>query len=293
MVTAARTLAQVSEADLLRRDLPVLRRPRRPGSSGRVTTPPSSRRAARWWPPPTRWCAAGTGSTSGPPRPTWRPRLLTQNLADVAAMGAVPTALLVSLVADPQTPVQWAVDFARTLGRLAPRVVGRGGRGRPVVGACRRADGLDRRRWATWAAGRRCCAAAPGPATRSRSAAPSAARPPVWPCSRPVRPRRRGRRRHAAPSAWPTTCGRPRAVDGGPARRGRRRHGDDRPLRRAAARRRTASRRASGVRLALDSAAAADRTTTSRSSSDGGGRPALRVRARGRRGAQPARDVRR
>ncbi len=38
-----------------------------------------------------------------------------QNLADVAAMGAVPTALLVSLVAPPSTPVAWAEGFARGL----------------------------------------------------------------------------------------------------------------------------------------------------------------------------------
>ncbi len=38
-----------------------------------------------------------------------------QNLADVAAMGAVPTALLVSLVAPPSTPVAWAEGLARGL----------------------------------------------------------------------------------------------------------------------------------------------------------------------------------
>ncbi len=46
-------------------------------------------------------------------------KLLTQNLADVAAMGATPTAVLVSLVADPQTPAQWALEFARSLGERA------------------------------------------------------------------------------------------------------------------------------------------------------------------------------
>ncbi len=38
-----------------------------------------------------------------------------QNLADVAAMGAVPTALLVSLVAPASTPVSWVEGFARGL----------------------------------------------------------------------------------------------------------------------------------------------------------------------------------
>lgn len=38
-----------------------------------------------------------------------------QNLADVAAVGAVPTALLVSVVAPPQTRVGWLEDLARGL----------------------------------------------------------------------------------------------------------------------------------------------------------------------------------
>ncbi len=46
-------------------------------------------------------------------------KLLTQNLADVAAMGARSTAILVTLVADPATPVEWVVEFARTLGAQA------------------------------------------------------------------------------------------------------------------------------------------------------------------------------
>ncbi len=38
-----------------------------------------------------------------------------QNLADIAAMGAVPTSLLVSLVAPGDLPVEWALDLARGL----------------------------------------------------------------------------------------------------------------------------------------------------------------------------------
>ncbi|MFI7482911.1 thiamine-phosphate kinase [Kocuria sp. M1R5S2] len=38
-----------------------------------------------------------------------------QNLADVAAMGAVPTAVVVSLTLPPGTPVTWPEDFARGL----------------------------------------------------------------------------------------------------------------------------------------------------------------------------------
>ena len=46
-------------------------------------------------------------------------KLLTQNLADVAAMGGVGTSILVTLVADPATPAAWARDFARSIGERA------------------------------------------------------------------------------------------------------------------------------------------------------------------------------
>ncbi|KAA9395768.1 thiamine-phosphate kinase [Kocuria coralli] len=39
----------------------------------------------------------------------------TQNLADAAAMGAVPSSLVVSLALPPATPVRWVEDFARGL----------------------------------------------------------------------------------------------------------------------------------------------------------------------------------
>ena len=39
-------------------------------------------------------------------------KVVAQNLADVAAMGAVPTALLVALMADPDTEVAWCVELA-------------------------------------------------------------------------------------------------------------------------------------------------------------------------------------
>lgn len=55
-------------------------------------------------------------------------KIAAQNLADVAAMGAVPTALLVSLVADPELEVAWAVDLARGISSLAEQA------GAPVVG---------------------------------------------------------------------------------------------------------------------------------------------------------------
>jgi thiamine-monophosphate kinase len=55
-------------------------------------------------------------------------KVATQNLADVAAMGAEPTALLVSLVADPDLEVEWAVDLARGIASVAAQA------GAPVVG---------------------------------------------------------------------------------------------------------------------------------------------------------------
>lgn len=55
-------------------------------------------------------------------------KVATQNLADVAAMGAEPTGLLVSLVADPDLDVQWAVDLARGIAAVASQADA------PVVG---------------------------------------------------------------------------------------------------------------------------------------------------------------
>ncbi len=46
-------------------------------------------------------------------------KVAAQNLADIAAMGAVPTALLVSLAADPELEVAWAVDLAHGIASLA------------------------------------------------------------------------------------------------------------------------------------------------------------------------------
>ncbi|WP_123304968.1 thiamine-phosphate kinase [Bogoriella caseilytica] len=49
-------------------------------------------------------------------------RAAAQNLADVAAMGAVPTSLVISLVLPPQTPVAWVQGFARGLAQLCEPV---------------------------------------------------------------------------------------------------------------------------------------------------------------------------
>ena len=43
-------------------------------------------------------------------------KVVVQNLADVAAMGAVPTGVLLTLVADPQLSLEWVLDHAAGLG---------------------------------------------------------------------------------------------------------------------------------------------------------------------------------
>jgi thiamine-monophosphate kinase len=46
-------------------------------------------------------------------------KVVAQNLADVAAMGAAPTALLVALMADPETPVDWCTGLADGIAQAA------------------------------------------------------------------------------------------------------------------------------------------------------------------------------
>ena len=46
-------------------------------------------------------------------------KVVAQNLADVAAMGAAPTALLVALMADPATPVDWCLGLADGIAEAA------------------------------------------------------------------------------------------------------------------------------------------------------------------------------
>lgn len=48
-------------------------------------------------------------------------KAVTQNLADIAAMGAVPTSLLCTLILDPDTPVDWVERFAAALGMQSRR----------------------------------------------------------------------------------------------------------------------------------------------------------------------------
>lgn len=46
-------------------------------------------------------------------------KVVVQNLADVAAMGARPTGLVVALAADPATPLTWAIGLAEGIGAAA------------------------------------------------------------------------------------------------------------------------------------------------------------------------------
>jgi thiamine-monophosphate kinase len=120
MITEAQTLGEVSEEGLLRTIFPFFTL--QPGllvgpgddaavlaTSGRVVATTDSMVRGRDW--LDEWStAADVGA-----------KLLTQNLADVAAMGGTPTAVLVTLMADPATPVHWARDFARSIGDGAAR----------------------------------------------------------------------------------------------------------------------------------------------------------------------------
>ncbi|WP_457253377.1 thiamine-phosphate kinase [Pedococcus sp. P5_B7] len=118
MVTSARTLADVSESELLREIFPFFPPSAAlsvgPGDDAAVlrtgpatvATTDSMVRGRDWL---DEWSTPGDVAT----------KVLTQNLADVAAMGATSTAILVSLVAETATPLGWAVEFARVLGERA------------------------------------------------------------------------------------------------------------------------------------------------------------------------------
>ena len=118
MVTAARTLADVSESELLREIFPFFPSSAAlsvgPGDDAAVlltgattvATTDSMVRGRDWL---DEWSTPGDVAT----------KVLTQNLADIAAMGATSSAILVSLVAEPATSLDWAVDFARVLGERA------------------------------------------------------------------------------------------------------------------------------------------------------------------------------
>ena len=175
---------------------------RRRARSGRATTP-------RWSPlpaaacsrRPTRWCGGrdwrdewSTGADVGA-------KAVAQNLADVAAMGGVPTGAA-------GHPGGRAGDQPGLGGGLRPGARARR-RGRP--GSRSSAVTCPRRRrapwscrsprWATWTAGARCCARGRGPGTSSRWPAAWGARRPGWLLLQ------RGRQAGRGPvPAWTTTA---------------------------------------------------------------------------------------
>lgn len=55
-------------------------------------------------------------------------KVVAQNLADIAAMGAIPTGLLLALAADPETELDWVLDLARGIAEAA------GAAGTPILG---------------------------------------------------------------------------------------------------------------------------------------------------------------
>ena len=55
-------------------------------------------------------------------------KAVAQNIADIAAMGGVPSGLLVTVIADPRTPLAWVRDFTAGLAQAAR------GAGVPVLG---------------------------------------------------------------------------------------------------------------------------------------------------------------
>lgn len=110
-----RTLADVGESGLLREIFPLLPRGTStllgPGDDTAVLAAPDGRVIAT-----TDVLVEGRDF-----RRDWSSpqdvgvKAAAQNLADVAAMGAVPTALLVGLVAPPELPVAWAVGLSEGL----------------------------------------------------------------------------------------------------------------------------------------------------------------------------------
>jgi thiamine-monophosphate kinase len=105
------------------------------------------------------------------------------NLADIAAMGATTTALLVGLACPGDTPTSWlegvAAGLAEECEPLGAAVVG----GDMVTAAAdRSAVVLSVTRWETSPGAHRCCARAPGRGTSSRWPGGSGGRLPGSPC---------------------------------------------------------------------------------------------------------------
>lgn len=119
------TVGELSESELLERVLPLLRRPADPGA-GQVLLGPGDDCAVVAAPDGRYVITTDTQVQDQDFRLVWAGGTVTtgydtgvkcaaQNLADVAAMGAVPSAAVVSLTLPPATPVSWPQDFARGL----------------------------------------------------------------------------------------------------------------------------------------------------------------------------------
>ena len=141
------TLADLSEAELLDEILPRLRgvgTPAGPGGPGGpsdadgvapgVLVPPGDDAAVVTAPSGSVVATTDTMVRGRDWRDDWSTgrdvgaKVVAQNVADVAAMGAVPTGLLVALAADPATPLAWAVELTCGIADAAASA------GVPVVG---------------------------------------------------------------------------------------------------------------------------------------------------------------
>ncbi len=121
------TVGELSEAELLDRVLPLLLRPAsRDRGADPVLVGPGDDCAVLAAPDGRYVITTDTQVQDQDFRLSWACGTVTtgydtgvkcaaQNLADVAAMGAVPTAAVVSLTLPPDTPVSWPLDFARGL----------------------------------------------------------------------------------------------------------------------------------------------------------------------------------
>ncbi|MFI7584691.1 thiamine-phosphate kinase [Kocuria sp. M1N1S27] len=119
------TVGELSEAELLERVLPLLLLPAA-GAAGQVLLGPGDDCAVVAAPDGRYVITTDTQVQDQDFRLLWPTGVVTsgydtgvkcaaQNLADVAAMGAVPSAVVVSLTMPPETPVSWPEDFARGL----------------------------------------------------------------------------------------------------------------------------------------------------------------------------------
>ena len=130
-MVAHTTIGSVSESDLLARIIPLFGES--PSAGAGVLVPPGDDAAVIT----ARGSVVVTTDSMVRGR-DWRDdwstghdvgiKVVAQNIADVAAMGAVPTGLLVSLAADPDTELDWVLDLTRGIAVAAEDA------GCPVVG---------------------------------------------------------------------------------------------------------------------------------------------------------------